>query len=183
MKYLNVPVVVDGKETTQKETVYDIADLDFLQIALDCKESKKRSVSYLEIPCAFDIETTNIFERDQGGKISDSFRPYSFMYHWQFCIGDKVIFGRRWEEFTLLLRTLTVQMNLNKNYRLVVWVHNLPFEFLHMYRFLYIVDGFYKEPYKPLKIVTDGGIEFRCSYALSNMTLSKFCANSNGVTH
>jgi len=183
MKELNVPVVVDGKEITQQETVYEISEINFLDMALSCKDSKKRSISYIEIPCAFDIETTNIFERDEDGKISDSFRPYSFMYHWQFCIGDKVIFGRRWEEFTLLLRTMSVQMNLSKKYRLVIWVHNLPFEFMHMHRFLNIVDGFYKEAYKPLRIVTDLGIEFRCSYALSNMTLSKFCQNSNGVTH
>lgn len=183
MKYLNVPVVVNGNETTQQEKIYTVDEVSWLGFLLSCKESKKRGVTYLEIPCAFDIETTNVYERDQGGRISDTFRPFSVMYHWQFCIGDQVVFGRRWEEFVNLLKTASDRMNLDEKHRLVVWVHNLPFEFVHMFRFLNIVDGFYKEDYKPLRILIAGGIEFRCSYALSNMTLSKFCQNSPGVVH
>ena len=33
---------------------------------LSCKESKKNGITYLEIPCAFDIETTNIFKKDEN---------------------------------------------------------------------------------------------------------------------
>ena len=52
-----------------------------------------------------------------------------------------------------------------------------------MNRFINYEEGFFKDERKPLKILTSEGIEFRCSYALSNMSLSKFCKNEIGVTH
>jgi hypothetical protein len=191
MRYINVPIVVNGKNDIQKEIIYNKEEVDFLSYLFGCKESHKttyknkvrKRVSYIEIPCAFDIETTNVYDRGPDGKISKAFRPFSVMYQWQFCIDDKVIFGRRWEEFIELLQYISDCMNLSDTRRLVVWVHNLPFEFLHMYRFLRINDGFYKEAFKPLNIVTSYGIEFRCSYALSNMSLIKFCQNSRGCIH
>ena len=150
---------------------------------LSCKDSKKRSVNYLNIPCAFDIETTNIYKRDSEGNILSEPRPYAFMYQWQFCLDDCVCFGRTWEEFQLLIRELEKRMNLSLNNRLVVYVHNLPFEWTFMSAFLNYHEGFFREERKPLKIVTKEGIEFRCSYALSNMSLNKFCKNEANVTH
>ena len=46
-------------------------------------------VRCLNIPCAFDIETTNVIERDEKGKVK---KATAFMYQWQFCIDDKVFF-------------------------------------------------------------------------------------------
>lgn len=83
----------------QTESVYELRELSLLRFLLDSKESQKRNVHYLEIPCAFDIETTNIFEREDDGSIKSEPRPYAFMYHWQFCIGDQVTFGRTWNDF------------------------------------------------------------------------------------
>ena len=166
-----------------KEKIYNIDELSMLGKMLSCKDSKKRGIHYLEIPCAFDIETTNIYERDKDGTIKKEPRPYAFMYHWQFCLDDEVCFGRTWEEFKELLLQLEKRMNLSDNNRLVIYVHNLPFEWAFMNRFIEYKEGFFKEARKPLKIVTAGGIEFRCSYALSNMALSKFCENEEGVTH
>lgn len=150
---------------------------------LSCKDSKKRSVNYLNIPCAFDIETTNIYKRDSEGNILSEPRPYAFMYQWQFCLDDCVCFGRTWEEFQVLIRELEKRMNLSLSNRLVVYVHNLPFEWTFMSKFLNYHEGFFREERKPLKIVTKEGIEFRCSYALSNMSLNRFCKNEANVTH
>ena len=74
-------------------------------------------------------------------------------------------------------------MDLDNKRRLVIWVHNLAFEFQFFRRFVNVIDGFYKDPREPLKVVIDGGIEFRDSYALSNMTLQKFCENEPGVIY
>lgn len=150
---------------------------------LSCKDSKKRGVNYLNIPCAFDIETTNIYQKDSKGNILKEPRPYAFMYQWQFCLDDCVCFGRTWEEFQHLIRQLEKRMNLSLDNRLVIYVHNLPFEWAFMHCFLNYHDGFFREERKPLKIVTKEGIEFRCSYALSNMSLNKFCENETNVTH
>lgn len=179
MRTINVETIDGIKE----EIVYEIYELPYMRKLLNCKESHKRGVTYLEIPCAFDIETTNIYQRDKKGDIISEPRPYAFMYHWQFCMDDKVVFGRTWEEFQTLLRTLETNLNLSAKIRLVVWVHNLPFEWFFMQRFVEYEDGFFLDERKPANILTKGGIEFRCSYVLSNMSLNKFCENEIGVKH
>ena len=179
MQHLNVECI-DG---FRKEKVYTIRELSLLKHNMECKESKKRGIKYLEIPCAFDIETTNIYKRDANGNIDPDFRPYSFMYHWQFCINDEVCFGRTWKEFQQLIDALITRMDLDNNRRVVIWCHNLNFEFQHFRRFVKIIDGFYKEDRIPLKVVVDGGVEFRDSYILSNMNLQKFCQNEPDVIH
>ena len=165
------------------ETVYTINELSMLRKMLDCKVSKKRNITYLEIPTAFDIETTNMYVREHDGTIKSDPRPYAFMYHWQYCLDDQVCFGRTWNEFLNLLNELQRRMNLDNNNRLVIWCHNLEYEFQFFRRFVPVIDGFYKDEREPLKVVIDGGIEFRDSYALSNMSLRKFCENEPGVIH
>lgn len=180
MKNLNVQTI----NGTITEKIYEINELSYLDKLMTCKDSKKRGVSYLEIPCAFDIETTNIYKKDPltEAPLKEP-RPYSFMYHFQFCFGDQVVFGRRWEEFQELLRSLEKNLNLSLNNRLVIWVHNLSFEWQFIKDFIEYEDGFFLEERKPVKIITKGGIEFRCSYVLSNMSLQKFCENEIGVIH
>ena len=169
------------KEGIRRENVFTIKELPLLGKLLQCKDSKKRGVNYLQIPCAFDIETTNMYKRESDGTLMTEPRPFSFMYHWQFCIDDAVCFGRTWEEFQELLKALETRMNLSYKNRLVIYVHNLPFEWNFMNRFIDYAEGFFKEERKPLKILTKGGIEFRCSYALSNMSLNKFCENEGAI--
>ena len=176
-------LIVDTVDGARKEKVFSIRELSLLRHNLECKESKKRGITYLEIPCAFDIETTNIYEKDDAGNINTEKRPFAFMYHWQFCINDEVCFGRTWKEFQTLLNDLTYRMSLSNKRRLVIWCHNLNFEFQFFRRFVNVIDGFYKDDRVPLKVVIDGGIEFRDSYILSNMTLAKFCENEPNVTH
>lgn len=190
-------IFVECKDGLHREIVYSVADVvagivPLLHLAITCKDSRKRGrgrrdrgkITYLEIPCAFDIETTNIYQRGADGRIdSEAMRPYAFMYHWQFCIADYVIFGRTWEEFSTLLFTLSTRMDLRLDHRLVVYVHNLSFEFTFMHRFLNIAEYFFRDERKPLYVTTQEGIEFRCSYMLSNMNLQKFCENERGVVH
>lgn len=189
MRKINVETVIgkdlEGKPITKivSEDIYTIEELPMLGKLLSCKDTKKRGVNYLNIPCAFDIETTNMYLRDSDGNILSEPRPYAFMYHWQFCLDDCVCFGRTWEEFQKLINQLEKRMNLSLTNRLVVYVHNLPFEWTFCSKFLNYHDGFFREERKPLKIVTKEGIEFRCSYALSNMSLNKFCENESNVTH
>lgn len=174
-------IKVFTKEGVKNENLYTIEELPLLGKLFSCKDSKKRRINYIELACAFDIETTNIYEKDSAGNIITDPRPYAFMYHWQFCIDDAVCFGRTWEEFQDLLNTFEKKMNLSYNNRLVIWVHNLSFEWCFMNHFIEYEEGFFKEEKKPLKILTKGGIEFRDSYALSNMSLNKFCENEGAV--
>lgn len=160
--------------------VYQYHEIPYTEIMLQAQESKKyQSCSYLEIPCAFDIETTNIYQRLPDGKIDPDFRPYAFMYHWQVCIGYRVAFGRTWGEFVSMLRLIEKNMNLSNKLHLVIYVHNLAFEMQFMRKFLNVTDSFCKNDRNPLKIVHNGCIEFRCSAALSNMNLQMFCKSEN----
>ena len=173
MIYINVPTT----EGDRREKVYSIADFPYNKFAYVKTSVKhgKNPVLYLELSAAFDIETTNMIPADDS-------RPWAFMYQWQFCINEDVCFGRRWEAFREFLNRLRSACWLAENRRIVIWVHNLPFEFQFFRRFFDIESGFYKDDRKPLKVVIDG-FEFRDSYALSNMSLAKFCQNTAGVIH
>ena len=121
----------------------------------------------------FDIETTNI---DEQGK------KYAYMYHWQACIAGLVCFGRTWSEFLTFMYNLEKAMNLSKDKKIVVYVHNLSFEFHFIYDFLVFDSVFALDSHKVVR-ATAGYFEFRCSYLLSNMSLAKFIENSEGCTH
>lgn len=177
MYTLEVPVFINGIETTQTETVYNIIDFPY-EDYLFTPTVRKRETSYLNISAAFDIESTTITKDNNKHEIT----PTGFMYHWQICIKESVIFGRTWEEFTEFLDTLKQRLNLGTNRILVIYVHNLAYEFQFIHNFLSITHMFAKDKRKPMYIATDG-IEFRCSYFLSNMSLSKFCENSQLCTH
>lgn len=175
MKFLKVPTSRGEKE----EVVYNIDDFPYNKL-LDLPVCKKKKLSYYNISASFDIETTSI----EPPKVADKyiFDPYGFMYQWQFCICDRVVFGRTWEEFQIFLDRIRIQMNLHDDMKLVVYIHNLAFEFQFMKEFIKIDNMFSKDKRKPMKINSQG-IEFRCSYFLSNMSLAKFCENSELCYH
>ena len=183
MYQLNVPV----KNGMRTETVYNINDLPYKKF-LKCKTSKNKKTEYLELACAFDIETTTIeppYTLDKNGKKEYNYTPYGFMYHWQFCIEDMVFFGRTWTEFVIFLERVKSVLELNSNRRLVIYVHNLAFEFQFMKEFIELEEGklFAKDKRKPMKFSCNNAFEFRCSYFLSNMSLIKFCENSQNCIH
>ena len=165
-------ITVDTRNGRLKAPVYNVRDdlgvLD--KYAARRVVGNRSKVKYVNVACAFDIETTNIRSAE---------RPYAFMYQWQFCIHRTVFFGRTWEEFQSLIAGLIERLRLSSTRRLVVYVHNLPFEFQFMRRFFVWSDVFLKGNRQPLKAVCNGCVEFRCSYALSNMSLLKFCENTS----
>lgn len=164
-------ITVPTTKGMQEEIVYNIKDFPYTK-QLGTTTYRKGNKAFINVPCAFDIETTTI----------DCAEPYGFMYQWQFCVGEDVCFGRTWEEFQTFVQKLTLALQLNKNRLLPVYVHNLAFEFQFMYQFIQIDSIFAKDKRKPLKVTTPG-IEYRCSYFLSNMSLKKFCENSHLCTH
>ena len=162
-------------------TIYTPDELPWNELAFTptvYKAGKTRR-GYLNIPCAFDIETSTIETKKADGKTD----AYGFMYQWQFCIGEYVVFGRRWEEWQDFVKQLINRLQLSIRRTLVIYVHNLSFEFQYMKEFFHWTDVFCKEARKPMKATCEQFIEFRCSYYLSNMSLAKWCENTQGVTH
>lgn len=137
---------------------FDYKIIDDLKIQKRGKgvKSKKR---YLDVVTAFDIETTNI----------DEIRN-SIMYIWQFQIMNITVIGRRWEDFKTFMHTIEKHM---QECTMVVYVHNLSFEFQWLKSVLPIDDLFAMDNRKILKF-TSGKFEFRCSYLHSNMSLAKY---------
>jgi len=163
----------------QEETVYNIDDFPYNRLT-NLPFCKRKKIAYYNISASFDIETTTIEPEKIGDKYI--YNPYGFMYQWQFCVFGIVVFGRTWDEFQLFLARLRVQLNLCESIKLVVYIHNLAFEFQFMKEFIEIENMFSKDKRKPMKVNSDG-IEFRCSYFLSNMSLAKFCENSELCYH
>ena len=143
-------------------------DLDSITTSIKVRREKKKT-TYYNIAMSFDIETTSFFERDE---------KTALMYHWQFAINEYVITGRRWEEFQELLEVLHQLFKTDINNRIVVYVHNLPFEFQFMKHYIKWSDdqllGNNRDIYY---IVTETGIEFRDSLKLSGMSLAKTAEN------
>ena len=170
---------IDGEV---EEIVYTVKDFPYKDLIFNPLVKKGKRVQYYNCSSAFDIETTTVDGlKDFKGNYEK--KPYGFMYQWQFCINEKVIFGRTWEEFTELLKKLVYFMDLNINKRLVIYVHLLAFEFQFIKEFIDIESVFAKDKRKPMKVVCKNGIEFRCSYFLSNMSLAKFCENTQNCKY
>lgn len=179
MKYIETYIVENGKQKKTREKVYDIEELPDLNVRFPVvyKRKRNRTICYINAACAFDIETTSI----AAGQGKDTYYE-GFMYHWQFCIDDMVIMGREWKKFKKLLAYLYEHLDLNENKRLVIYVHNLGFEFQFLKDIIGVDELFARDKRKPLYFVRNG-FEFRCSYFLSNMSLAKFCENSALARH
>ena len=132
----------------------------------------KTSVEYLNLECAFDIETTSTYTK-KGKK-------FSFMYLWGFGLGehgDFLTYGRTWDEFKEMLEEVSNELNININRRLVIYVHNLGYEFQFMRKLFEWDTVFSIDERKPIKALTTGGFEFRDSYILSGYNLESLASN------
>lgn len=124
---------------------------------------KDKNNTYYREFCTFDIETTNI----------KKYRN-SVVYLWSICVNGYVYFGRTLKEFTKLCNYI----NDHAQHKLVIYCHNFSFEFVFLSGVMDFGHDnvFLLDRRKPLK-ANYGMIEFRCSYLLTNMSLSKFTKN------
>lgn len=131
-------------------------ELSYLIPSFEIVTTNKK-ISYLNIPAAFDIETSSFYINGE---------KFACMYCWQFGIYNLVTMGRTWDEFKLFLKAIEILLSLSTGSRLIVYVHNLPYEFQFMRKWLDWDKVFCLENRKPVYCVS-GGIEFKCSLKLS----------------
>ena len=122
-----------------------------------------KRISYYEVPAAFDIETSSFYYNGEKN---------ATMYIWQFGILNWVTYGRTWDELRIFLDTLTMVMGLSEELKLVVYVHNLSYEWQFFRKQFKWNKVFFLDERKPVYAQT-GGIEFRCSLKLSSKSLAK----------
>lgn len=148
--------------------------LQYVQIVKTTKgRGKTRKVfDYYNVSCSFDTETSSF-------KING--KKYACMYIWQFCIFLNVpnhkpeyltIYGRTWEQFVEFMANIVMYLKLNYKRRLVIYVHNLSFDFQFFRKLFDYTMVFSLKNRVPVTATTTVGIEFRCSYKLSNMSLA-----------
>ena len=130
----------------------------------------KNKIEYYNMPVAFDIESSSFYEFSQ---LNNENEKVAIMYEWCICICGKYIVGRQWEQFIYLCNELSERLDLCENRRIIVYVHNLSYEFQFLqFRFKWL-QVFSLDTRKPVKALCEQGIEFRCSYLLSGYSLEK----------
>ena len=127
-------------------TVYGVKDFPYAKLdtkAMKCN-NKRKCEEYLQTFGVFDIETTTIYKGHAPDWIV---APWAFMYHWQMDVGGYIIVGRTWEEWLEFFDRLEEVLQFNGNKQLVIYVHNLGYEFQFMRDFLNrYFDGFKSLP-------------------------------------
>ena len=89
------------------------------------------------------------------------------MYVWTFDINGLCFHGRTWDEYINLIWRLDKILYLTaKNINLIIYVHNLGYEFQFIRKLFSWDSVFARETRKPLK-AQSGQIIYNCSYMLS----------------
>ena len=154
------------------ENIHSLNELDDIldEAMKEGIQTNNQNISYWNIVFAFDIETTSFTD-----KISreDHNEKRSIMYIWQLAINGRVIMGRTWPEFINVMNHIVTVLELSKYTRILVYVHNFAFEFQFIRHFFAWHKVFAIDKRKPIYGITETGIEFRCSYILTNYSLEK----------
>lgn len=158
----------------QQVNIYNYKDFPYYKCSnFSTVETKKKK--FVNCVCTFDIETTTMLQEECNIFGHD----FGFMYVWQFCIEGLVCCGRTWSEYKIFLNELKSSIA-KPDCQIVVYVHNLSFEFQFMRNFFNVESVFCR---KKRDVVTANieGLQYRCSLALSNMGLGKFLEKTRGV--
>ena len=167
--------------------IYELKDLTQFLSQINTKDIiKSKDKIYYNLAMSFDIETSSFYE-DKNGVIytNDDYRKLkntvkadkkAIMYIWQFAIEENVIIGRTWNDFLYFCKKLYDFLNLKECY-IVVYVHNLSYEFQFICKWFNWIDIFADSERKPIKATTDTHFIFKCSYRLSGYSLEVLANN------
>ena len=125
---------------------------------------KSKKISYLNVPCSFDIETTSWYENED---------KKATMYVYVFGFNGKVFVGRTWEQATKMFKLVTDTFQCNSSQLIICYVHNLSYEFQFFRKIFQWTSVFATDQRTPIKCVTSEGVCFKDSLALSGYSLAK----------
>lgn len=113
--------------------------------------------------------------------------PECWIYQWSFTFNGSLYFGRKPSDLIAILNEIVAFYEINEKRKIVVFVHNLPYDFSYLCLFFYNAWGdptnmLASAPHKPFIIQYECGLEFRCTYKLSNDSLARWGAKL-GVKH
>lgn len=141
-----------------------------IDLRLRVKQIKtNKKITYYNVASAYDIEASSFYDNF----IMKPENKRGLMYAWVFGIDEFTIIGRTWEQFIQLTNLITETLELSAEKRLIVYVHNLGYDFQFFRPYLTFDRVFALDMREPIQAVSEGGIEFRCSYKLSGYSLAK----------
>lgn len=165
---------------------------DILIKYADAPISRKNKKSYVNLPLSFDIETTSFYKDGEhiysnadvsiNKSLTHTSIKCAVMYVWQLAIDEDVVIGRTWSQFVQMLARLQNVFNCYNNRYLIIYVHNLTYEFQFMRRWLTWKDVFALDNRVVVSATTDMNIIFRCSFKLSGYSLATVAKNLN-ISH
>ena len=140
------------------------------------KDGKKVYSKNCNSILTFDIEVTSAwlengkviqYRKGMSNEYWNGLEPLSLPYIWQFSCDGVVYYGRELRDFEEVLKDLPTYVNI------IIWVHNLSYEFHFLSNFLEWEDVFARSPHKPIKATPKKykNIEFRCTYMLTRLSL------------
>lgn len=152
--------------------IFDISRLSDFFAEIDNRRTqweviRKGKKEFYNIQAAFDTETTSYKKFDADG----SEIKYAWVYIWQFGIDDLIIYGRTLAGFVDFISQLSKHLFLTRSRRLVVYVHNLGYDFQFIRKEFDFWKVFAISNRSPIYAIT-GGVEFRDSYILANASLA-----------
>lgn len=143
---------------------------DKLNNAKTVKSTRRNDGVYYDISVSFDTETTSMYQGIPKEK-------FSYMYVWQFGIDGYYCYGRHWSEFIKLLLKLKEYGGLSTEKKLIIYIHNLSFEFQFFRKLIPWSSVFAVDNREPVKALSSWGIEFRDSLILSGYKLANVAKN------
>lgn len=174
---------------------FETVSLDDIELIKTRDSKAKETVYYYNVPSAFDCETTSMYVNPVTGQTitneeheklfpaknikEDNYEKFAFMYIWMFGLGDgdRVYYGRTWDEFKEFMCMLKDALNLSHEKRLICYIHNMPFDFQFLRKEIHFEKVFSTAKNMPLKAVSEYGIEMRDSLKLAAMSLEKVGEN------
>ena len=132
----------------------------------------------IEVSSFWIDKNKNIIEYDY--KLSDEFYNScdkgSCVYIWQFSIEDTIFYGREFEDlYKFIIDIRKDLLKESEKSQMIIYVHNLSYEFSFLRGLPFVWNSvFARTLRKPMKAICNNDICFKCSYMLTNLSLSSW---------
>lgn len=150
---------------------FDILKNSNLQ-TVTTRTKDNKYIEYYNAPFAFDIETSSFYE-DENKR--------ACMYIFMFALNGNYVYGRTWEDFDFTLNKLKEVLQLNEYRRIIIYIHNLGYEFQFLIGHERFKDVFARNARHPIKCTMNECFELKCSLMLSGMSLAKTAEDLTSV--
>lgn len=166
-----------GKFHSWKEFCDGVMD-EFLHDSSYTIKGRKHVVEYSNLICTADTETSYAYK--------DTPDELGWAYQWAICIWDRetephFIYGRTPEQMMQCYQHMVDIMGLCESRQLLCFYHNFGYDYSYLKNFIWstIDRGVHNDerallatgPHKIISYKTTSGIQFRCSWRLSNASL------------